>query len=236
MAAYEPGKVSQVERWRPFVRKYLPHAPEDFILAWIQHESNGNPRRRTTDLDERGILQIHPEEAASMGLTAAEWAYLLKGPGDSNYSADTHFRLSTRLIHHREETVQRYMRVRGFQFTGEDYWTAVKLVHGLPAILDQGAKAFIAANSYAPSTFAALAGWLRDTSWSYRNAEGKTWSAARVSEILSNAESAGRWARSTPTRTPGAGPLIGVAALMIGLVGVLALWYDRGVLLPGRGA
>ena len=202
MTAYAPGKFPLVERWRPFVRRHLPGVPEDFVLAWIHHESGGRMGVRTS-LDERGILQIHPGEAEGMGLSDVEWAQLLKD-GD----ADEHMRISAKLVRHKEAVTRRLMASLGIRFTGRDFWTLVKLSHGLPAIISQGGKAFVGAHGRPPRSFGEFAAWLRRTRWSY-----KGWGPDRIDTILKNAENAGRWVKE------------GVGILGIALTGFGIWWF-----------
>lgn len=185
---YQPKRYPKVERWRPYVRRYLSGVPEDFVLAWIYHESGGRPGVRTS-LDERGVLQIHPSEAQGMGLSTADFDFLLKGEKDTGYSADEHFRVSAKLVRYKEKSAKRYMTDLGMTFSGRDFWTLVKLAHGLPAIIVQGGKAFLAAHDRPPGRFTEFAAWLRFSKWTY-----KGWGTSRIDTILRNAENAGRWA------------------------------------------
>lgn len=180
---YTPKKQPLVERWRLYAQRYLPNAPTEFILAWIQHESDGKMNTRTS-LDERGILQIHPSEAKGMRLPTADFNFLLTGT-----DMDRHFRIGAAFVRYKQRQADQQLARNATYFSGHDYWTYVKLGHGLPIIQSKGLADFRAANGRSPTSFAEFATWLRQTGWSY-----KSWSASRISQIVANAEAIGNWA------------------------------------------
>jgi hypothetical protein len=192
-AVYEPGKNKLVERWRGYVAKYLSDAPEDFILAWINEESGGNPKDRTA-LDERGIMQVMPSEATDMGMSPVDFDFLLLGDGDPGYDPDRHFQISTKLVRYKQRVADAYLKKFGVDFSGQDYWTFVKLVHGLPSIAHDGMAAFVAANGHEPASFDDFANWIRFTNWT---TGGR--SPDNVSHIIQNAQDAGAWAGGSDT-------------------------------------
>jgi hypothetical protein len=199
-----------VERWRPFALKYLPSVPVDFILAWIKRESGGRITKPTS-LNERGILQVHPDEATDMGLSSAEFNQLLVMEDSPSYNAAEHFRISAKLVFYKQKVAETYAKRYGLNWTGSSFWTYVKLIHGLPAIASKGMAAFVDALKRPPVSFAEFATWLRAKRWAYAG-----WDADRVSKILANAEDTGKWAT-------GAGAGVGTLVLL----GLFIAWLTK---------
>lgn len=175
---------SKVERWRPFAAKYLPAVPADFVLRWIELESDGYTRATGK---ERGILQIHPGEAEAIGIPADDFDFLYVTEDQPDYDADRHFRISVKLILHKIALANATTKKYSLLWEGKHFLALVKLLHGLPVIVSRGVPAYIEALGWSPDSFPAFSGWLRASGWSVKSGS-KTWNAGRVSEILANAE------------------------------------------------
>jgi hypothetical protein len=201
--------AAAVERWRPAVVKYAADWPTDYLLAWIARESGGGASHGGwhTSLDERGVLQVHPATAKDLGFTAEEWSYLSLFPGEEGFELDKHFRISAKVLPYYRRLADQRLAANGVSWSGRDYYTFAKLLHGLPVIARDGLKAFAAAAGRAPSSWAEWAGWLRSTGWSYG-----AWNAGRISEILTNAESVGGFA---PVSSGGGVLALAVLALVL---------------------
>lgn len=107
--------------WEQYGKEY----PLDFILGWISRESNGvNGPKGNTKAGEAGWFQIHPTEAAALGID------LLRVNTDETYS----FQQGIALANHYAQ------RVSTNQYTDSAYYGMVKLGHTLPLLqleLDQ---------------------------------------------------------------------------------------------------
>ncbi len=70
------------EKWRDLVTRYAGDLPINFLLAWIQYESSGNPCDYTY-LHESGIFQLMPPDNTNIGGTS-EAALRAACSGSSN--------------------------------------------------------------------------------------------------------------------------------------------------------
>lgn len=210
---YTPKAEPRVERWRSYVIRYLPHIPPDFILAWIDKESDGRADIAPTSLDERGLMQIHPSEAQGMGLSSSEWSYLKTKESDASFSMDKHFEIMARFVKYKEKGAKQTLSQLGVNWSGGDLWTFVKLMHGLPIIATQGIPAYKNAHGGSPPpTFSAFAQWAL-TSGLEVTSGGKSWDAARVKTIINNALDAGKYAYG------------GLSIITLLALGGFVVWY-----------
>jgi hypothetical protein len=177
-----------VERWRPFVKKYTPNIPEDFVLAWIDEESGGGtPGGWYTDYDERGVLQIHPKTRINMKMSDEDWNYINLFTDSPSFDFDKHYAISSKALNYTVRSAT--SALRGVNFTGADFWTTVKVMHGLPTIIWIGLGDFKIANKRVPTSWNEFASWLRTAQWTI-----KPYKPERIGEILDNAEYAGKYA------------------------------------------
>lgn len=200
-----------VERWRPYFARELPDWPGDFVLAWIEMESGGKPNAQSR-LDERGLSQISPDARVTIGMSSADWAYLLTPESSSSFDPNRNVALAALSMRYIRKQADRWRAKYGINWSGHDYWASVKLYHGLPVILRDGWGAYVTAHGgSAPPTWADMAGWLRSTGWSYGG-----FTATRISQILGNAERAARFLPAS----------LGQTMIILALVGAVALaWY-----------
>lgn len=129
----------QVERWRPTVQAMklaamAPEEPTSVALAWIQVESNGDNtggyKSGVSPIGERGMGQIHPDEAKErLGLSPEEFKRVSSDPAYSILQ-------TIRLAKSYSGTIYALFRTLGINWpiNSWDYWAAVKLYHALPTV------------------------------------------------------------------------------------------------------
>lgn len=146
-----PPFNQSVEDWRPDVRKQMGSKPIDFLMAWIQKESNGNPCSWTR-LAEAGISQLMQGDNIAQGGTTIE---------DQHPSPPCAPGVQTTAYRSSLTDAQAYEQVRAFMqyvdyaitrvdyflgqagyanqpgWTNKDwsYWAMVKQYHALPGII-----------------------------------------------------------------------------------------------------
>lgn len=119
-----------VERWRSLFAEYAGGIPVDFLLAWIERESAGRSNVRT-ELDERGIFQLHPSEAEALGLSSADFDRLLRGtPHDA---AGVHqVTVGLQLVRYLMRRAETFLAAVGSTWTGGSLLRMTKFSHALP--------------------------------------------------------------------------------------------------------
>lgn len=117
-----------VERWRLPLGEIGPEIPRDFMLAWIEHESDGRPGARSK-LDERGLFQVHPSSIRSLGLTYSEWSDSL---GETDDAARVQLAVGVRHVRQHMRRAQKILSKSDVSWDAESFWRFVKLGHALP--------------------------------------------------------------------------------------------------------
>ena len=140
---------ASVEAWRSDVEAQMGTKPENFLLAWIQKESNGNPCSWTS-LQEAGIFQLMAGDNITQGGTtialqhpvppctanAQTTAYRSSLTDDQAYEQ---VRAGMQYIDYCIALVDKYLGMYGYAgqpgWTNNDwsYWAMVKMVHVSPA-------------------------------------------------------------------------------------------------------
>jgi len=117
-----PGGGTLPEVWRKPLEKIADWVPVDFLLAWIDVESNGRPDV-TTSLGERGLFQVHPDEREFLGLTEDQFQAL---------TTDTDLALRTGVKQAKLFAYQakKALNAVGEDWHGRDFWKVVKMYHG----------------------------------------------------------------------------------------------------------
>lgn len=120
-----------VEKWRHDVEAMRlavneVEAPVDFLLGWIQVESDGNVGT-ISSINERGLFQIHPEEAKTLGLSDEDFSKVAKEPALS-------LQHGIRLVSYYKAKAKKWLSQNNTTLTGWDFWRYVKLYHALPVV------------------------------------------------------------------------------------------------------
>lgn len=129
-----PGGGLQTEQWRRPLTPLAKWAPIDFLLAWIDVESNGK-LSTLTSLGERGLFQEHPDEKGFLGLTDEAFLRLSTDPTHS---------LRVGVNHAIKFAIyaKRFLAEVGQDWHGRDFWALTKLLHGGFAIPPTLLRAF----------------------------------------------------------------------------------------------
>ena len=144
-------------RWRKRVAPLARGVPLDFVLAWIDRESDGKPET-VSKLGERGLFQVHPDERDwLLALTPAQFA-ALTDPAQQ----DAAIKIGMRLVRKYAMYARRYLTEVGAEWHGRDFWQLVKLFHGAFALPPYGLRAFAAANGRGPVGWDEFRTWLLD--------------------------------------------------------------------------
>jgi Transglycosylase SLT domain len=118
-----------VERWRSLVSKYAGSLPVDFLLAWMQIESDGIPGT-VSSIGERGLYQIHPDEKAELlKLSNAAWDAELSKT-DATQQVIDGVKLANVYVNWAKKTLQQV----GQTWNGQDFYKLVKLFHAASAV------------------------------------------------------------------------------------------------------
>jgi hypothetical protein len=212
------------EDWRPLAETMAGDIPVDFIIAWIDKESGGNPCNRTSDptLFEVGIGQWCSAGDCSDNLTMAGTTYAAQHPvppciaGANSYAtyaslsqaqqADQMQALVT-YINNARSRVDDLLSAAGTIWidNGEDYWKLVKMYHALPHAIVVGLAACTAATGQPCADWGGFAPAVR-AAWN---------NSTRINEVLANANDVGMW---------GATDVSGVSATVSNIVKTLQ--YD----------
>ena len=230
------------EDWRPLAETMAGDIPIDFIIAWIDKESGGNPCNRTTDplLFEVGIGQFCTAGDCADNLTMAATTSAAQHPvppcipGANSYATYASLSPSQQTdqmqalvtyIKNARNRVDDYLSSAGTIWidNGEDYWKLVKMVHALPHAIVVGLPACTAATGQPCDDWNGFASAIRGL-WN---------NSKRINEIIANANDVGMWG-ATDVSTVGnvvkALQYDSTLSLMIfGLLGlgVGAWWYGR---------
>lgn len=148
------------EDWRPLAETMAGDIPVDFIIAWIDKESGGNPCSYTTNptLREVGIGQYCTAGDCADNLTMANTTAAAQHPippcADGAQTYATYASLSpsqqadqmqalVTYINAARSRVDDYLSGAGTIWldNGEDYWKLVKMVHVAPGVIPKGLAA-----------------------------------------------------------------------------------------------
>lgn len=161
------------EAWRERVRKFnrklgSDEFPEDFLIAWIDHESGGNPAALGA-ATEVGIFQVDMQDGPRFG-GSVETLHTNFAP----YGKQTATRALTEAEKDLQVTtglsmVRAYVaRARSHASSvgadwpagSSDFWKLVKWQHALPAYSLPLLRLYTDSNGGPPSTFDAWASWV----------------------------------------------------------------------------
>lgn len=225
MATFRPS----VEQWRPLVQRMAPDLPIDFLMAFLDEESGGNPCSTGIPNVEAGLFQtFHPHDDR-FGATFAQLRANCSGSTViaplSDDQQTLHVVSGVNLV---RDLIQRARSALGsvgaiWPESSTDFWNFVKLGHGLPAMQTDLMRVIVGSLGRAPLTWTEF----RNAAMSlppnqypaslinFALAPSKAGRRNRIEDVLANAEHAGRFG--------GGLPLVGLAAL--GLAGAAALLY-----------
>ena len=132
---------AEVERWRPLVNQLAGDLPVNFLLAWIQRESDGNPCSYTK-YGEAGIFQLMPpDNITTAGTTLSALRAGCAGGTQSQFrqlSAAERYeqvRSGVQYVNHMRTIAHDKLDAAGVRWpeSSKDFWAVVKLQHAYPA-------------------------------------------------------------------------------------------------------
>lgn len=208
------GFPAAVERWRPLLERYAAGTgiPVNFLLAWIQRESGGNPCSWTT-LRESGVFQLmYPDNLVTAGVTEPELRAACV-PNTSQAArpltaaeADVQVRSGIQYVRAMVAEARQKLAAAGVAWpeTSSSFWAFVKLQHAYPGPSLGWLTASKAILGRPPASFAEL----RSTISGYAS-------------VLDNAAWVGAYGEG------GAGSPLGALLLAGGAVLLYYLWERR---------
>lgn len=211
----QPPFNGYVEAWRALVEQLAGDLPVEFLLAWIDIESNGNPCSYTS-LAEVGISQLEPPDNLVQGGTTAALQHPVPPcvPNAQSYAtfdsltADQAYEQVRAFVQYAN-----YCRARAHAMLDDagyswdessgDFWSVVKMVHVAPAVIPGMLAQGTAGNGGSPAP-----DW--ETMMRYVSGVPASWT--------NNAREVGLFG------TGGGSLLTPTNIVMLGLLG-LGLWY-----------
>lgn len=131
----------QVEQWRSLLSRHGSDLSTDFLLAWIEKESGGNPCAQGIPGVEAGLFQtFHPADDR-YGATFAQLRAACSGGSQTRAlsSDETMFHVKSGLnfIRDKKAAARAHFAAAGIRFSegSPDFWTGVKQEHALPCVM-----------------------------------------------------------------------------------------------------
>lgn len=201
MASFRPS----VEQWRPLMQRLAGDLPVDFLMAFIDEESGGNPCSLGIPNVEAGIFQtFHPPDDR-FGATFGQLRAACSGPVLFRQMEPDEQELQVSsgvgLVRDLRNRARAALAAVGATWpeATTDFWNFVKLGHGLPAMQTDLMRQMASSLGHAPRTWNEF----RDTALSMSPGEFPPslvgFAAApstggrqnRIADVLANAEKAG---------------------------------------------
>ena len=129
------------EAWRDRVTAGADDLPVEFLMAWIDRESGGDPCSYTS-LRESGIFQLEPpENTAQGGTTEAALRSMCSGGSHSQFRQMTEAEMNEQVrsgvqyIQKKRDETRVKLAQAGVNWSEDsaDFWRVVKLQHAYPA-------------------------------------------------------------------------------------------------------
>lgn len=187
-AVVAPIMATNVLRWAPLLEKYRGTIPLQYLFAWIQKESNGNPCSYTT-LRESGIFQLmYPGNLNEGGTTEEKLRAACVGTTQqasrplTAAETEEQVRSGIQYVNAAKAYARKYV---DWPESNPDFWKMVKMVHVAPARVKQyapGAKSWAEFRARAAAGGNTPANWLDNADWvgSYGVGAGGVSTAALV--------------------------------------------------------
>jgi hypothetical protein len=199
-----------VERWREPLAIAAPDIPTDFLLAWVQVESDGYASS-TGDpgLVELGLFQVSAEEARQLRVSDADFQA-------SHTDAALSISIGVKLVRSYMTRSSALLASVGATWSAPSSWQLVKAYHAASGVATDLMHAAVRQLGRAPATF--------DEMVAAGELGGAPWSHAFIERTMGNAWKVGAASVQPPPPRPawlGAGALVALAA-MTALLAMLA--------------
>jgi hypothetical protein len=129
-----------VEQWRQILQRVAGDLPIDFLLAWLAHESGGNPCAVGIPGVEAGIFQTYHPHDDQYGATFAQLRAACSGQSQHRQLDGEEAQLQAvsgaNLVRAMRERARQMLARVGASWSesSPDFWKMVKLGHNLPAV------------------------------------------------------------------------------------------------------
>ena len=145
-----------VERHRKLVEKYAGDIPVDFLLAWMDKESNGKVDA-VSPMGERGLFQVFPGdgEQKMLKLSDADFDKLLT-------SADFAVKIGVKAANYYKNFGDKLLKKAGATWRGGSVWKLVKLHHAVFGMPKYTILAFSRTNGRGPKSCTELKDFAED--------------------------------------------------------------------------
>lgn len=159
-----------VEVWRSLVEDLAGELPTEFLLKYIEVESGGNPCALGIANVEAGLFQTYHPDDDRYGLTFTECrtgcsgAKLVRSLSDAEKRA----RVAAGIAMVRAHLARARKQVEASELPWtedtSDFWSLVKIQHGLPAVPSAFLPAFVRAIGRAPDSWDEWRAWVESLS------------------------------------------------------------------------
>lgn len=198
-----------VESWRGIVSEKAGNIPVNFILKWIQVESDGNPcatgghMANSTDVKETGLFQFYyPDDYIKLGLDtnhlraycgakASQTCTRMLSGDEINYQIDA----GLHYINLCRDKATHDLANVGASWSGTDYWMMVKMQHNSPALSSPGLGRVYRILGKAPDNWRQY----RDTVMANKSTWPAGYDSSTVAQVLNNAQKVGIAAAYLPS-------------------------------------
>jgi hypothetical protein len=201
-----------VEAWRSLIEKEADGSgvPIAFLLAWVQHESYGNPCSVGIPGKEAGIAQTYHPDDDRFGATFDQLRAACVPDTQKlarSLTADEkalHVTSLVAYVKNARDVARRQLASAGITWpeSSPDFWNLVKLRHALPAWGADYLGPSCDALGHPPATWAEFRGWiegLSDSEVVAINPRVKPWSSlAQRRRLFDNAEKTGKAVADAP--------------------------------------
>jgi hypothetical protein len=141
MMAILPFK-SSAEQWRSYFEAIAPDIPQDFLIAWLDKESGGNPCSTGIPGVEAGIFQTYHPADDRFGATFAQLRQGCTGQMITDMSAiDYNLQAMSGInfVRGKIAAAQQHLAYAGVNWpmNSSDFWKAVKQEHALPCVMGE---------------------------------------------------------------------------------------------------
>jgi hypothetical protein len=197
------------ERWREPIKTYAQWVPIDFLLAWIDVESGGQ-LDNVSEIGERSLFQIHPDEQSMLNIPDADFQALTTNAALSlKYGVMEAMKYAT--------YAKRALAAAGVEWHGRDFWKMTKLFHGAFSIPSATLQAFKTENHRGPVSWDELQTWALNAA-QQQDPVLTTRVRALIPKTFANAQKTGEISQVPaydPTTTAAASSLFRAYGLMI---------------------
>ncbi len=227
----DPVFPASVERWREPLLMEAPDLPISFLLAWLKHESGGNPCSVGIPGVEAGMFQtFHPADDR-FGATFAQLRAGCTGSTTTGtINAAAQVKSGANYVRSKRDAARAHLARVGANWSesSPDFWAMVKQEHALPCVAIDLLPLVARKLGRAPASWAEFRATVMSTSASEMPAGCARFAASpskrglrnRLEDTMANAEAVGVYGTGGASESTGGSKL--ALLLLLGGLGVLA--------------